>query len=32
MSDAIISLDYAGILKAIPHRPPFLFVDAVPEL
>ena len=28
----IISLDYAAILKAIPHRPPFLFVDSVPEL
>ncbi len=28
----IISLDYAAILQAIPHRPPFLFVDAVPEL
>ncbi len=25
-----IALDYAGILRAIPHRPPFLFVDAVP--
>ena len=38
MSDAnnpaseIISLDFAAILKTIPHRPPFLFVDAVPEL
>jgi 3-hydroxyacyl-[acyl-carrier-protein] dehydratase len=36
MSDAdtpeIISLDHAGVLKAIPHRPPFLFIDSVPEL
>jgi 3-hydroxyacyl-[acyl-carrier-protein] dehydratase len=38
MSDAnlpaaeILSLDYAAILNAIPHRPPFLFVDAVPKL
>ena len=28
----IISLDFAAILRTIPHRPPFLFVDAVPEL
>ena len=28
----ILSMDYAAILKAIPHRPPFIFVDAVPEL
>ncbi len=28
----ILSLDYAAILGAIPHRPPFLFVDAVPLL
>ena len=27
-----VSLDYAAILKAIPHRPPFLFVDSVPAL
>jgi 3-hydroxyacyl-[acyl-carrier-protein] dehydratase len=27
-----ISLDYAGILRTIPHRPPFLFIDSVPEL
>jgi 3-hydroxyacyl-[acyl-carrier-protein] dehydratase len=35
MSDAkteVISLDHAAVLKAIPHRPPFLFIDAVPEL
>lgn len=31
-SAAIISLDHAAVLRAIPHRPPFLFVDAVPEL
>jgi 3-hydroxyacyl-[acyl-carrier-protein] dehydratase len=27
-----ISLDHAAVLKAIPHRPPFLFIDSVPEL
>ena len=27
-----VSLDFAAILKAIPHRPPFLFVDSVPVL
>lgn len=27
-----VSLDHAAVLRAIPHRPPFLFVDAVPEL
>jgi 3-hydroxyacyl-[acyl-carrier-protein] dehydratase len=38
MSDAntpaaeILSLNFADILKTIPHRPPFLFVDAVPTL
>jgi 3-hydroxyacyl-[acyl-carrier-protein] dehydratase len=38
MSDAnsptaeILSLDFAAILKTLPHRPPFLFVDAVPLL
>lgn len=36
MSDAplsdTVSLDHAAVLKAIPHRPPFLFVDTVPEL
>ena len=36
MSDSnnseIISLDHAAILRTIPHRPPFLFVDSVPEL
>jgi 3-hydroxyacyl-[acyl-carrier-protein] dehydratase len=31
-SGQTISLDFAGILQAIPHRPPFLFVDSVPEL
>ena len=31
-SSEILSLDYAAILKAIPHRPPFLFIDSVPEL
>lgn len=28
----IISLDHDAVLKAIPHRPPFLFIDHVPEL
>ena len=28
----ILSLDFAGVLAAIPHRQPFLFVDAVPAL
>lgn len=28
----ILSLDYAAILRTIPHRPPFLFIDSVPEL
>lgn len=36
MSDATpnetVSLDHAAVLRAIPHRPPFLFVDTVPEL
>jgi 3-hydroxyacyl-[acyl-carrier-protein] dehydratase len=35
MSDVnpeIVSLDAAAVLKAIPHRPPFLFIDSVPEL
>jgi 3-hydroxyacyl-[acyl-carrier-protein] dehydratase len=35
MSDAtpeILHLDYAEVLATIPHRHPFLFVDAVPEL
>ena len=27
-----ISLDHAAVLRTIPHRPPFLFVDSVPEL
>jgi 3-hydroxyacyl-[acyl-carrier-protein] dehydratase len=27
-----VSLDHAAVLRAIPHRPPFLFVDTVPEL
>lgn len=26
------SLDHAAVLRTIPHRPPFLFVDSVPEL
>jgi 3-hydroxyacyl-[acyl-carrier-protein] dehydratase len=38
MSDAnptpseTVSLDHAAVLRAIPHRPPFLFIDTVPEL
>ena len=36
MSDSnnseILSLDHAAILRTIPHRPPFLFVDSVPIL
>ena len=35
MSDVnpeIVSLDAAAVLKSIPHRPPFLFIDSVPEL
>lgn len=27
-----VSLDHDAVLRAIPHRPPFLFVDHVPEL
>jgi 3-hydroxyacyl-[acyl-carrier-protein] dehydratase len=35
MSDptpTIISLDHDAVLKSIPHRPPFLFIDSVPAL
>lgn len=28
----IISLNHEAVLGAIPHRPPFLFIDTVPEL
>jgi 3-hydroxyacyl-[acyl-carrier-protein] dehydratase len=31
-SPRIVSLDHAAVLKTIPHRPPFLFIDTVPEL
>ncbi|MCD6024534.1 MAG: 3-hydroxyacyl-[acyl-carrier-protein] dehydratase FabZ [Fibrobacteria bacterium] len=31
-SPETISLSADAVLKAIPHRPPFLFVDSVPEL
>jgi 3-hydroxyacyl-[acyl-carrier-protein] dehydratase len=32
MAAETLSLDYAAILRTIPHRFPFLFVDAVPAL
>ncbi len=31
-SETTVSLDHDAVLKAIPHRPPFLFIDTVPEL
>lgn len=27
-----LQLDHAAVLRSIPHRPPFLFIDTVPEL
>jgi 3-hydroxyacyl-[acyl-carrier-protein] dehydratase len=34
MSDTpeLFTLDHAAVLKAIPHRPPFLFIDTVAEM
>jgi 3-hydroxymyristoyl/3-hydroxydecanoyl-(acyl carrier protein) dehydratase len=31
-SPQILSLDHDAVLETIPHRPPFLFIDTVPEL
>jgi 3-hydroxyacyl-[acyl-carrier-protein] dehydratase len=32
MSETQITLDYAGILKVLPHRFPFLFIDGVTRI
>ena len=32
MADTVTEMDYGAILKAIPHRPPFLLIDKVVDI
>ena len=32
MANAVTEMDYNDILKAIPHRPPFLLIDKVVDI
>lgn len=32
MSETVTEMDYGAILKAIPHRPPFLLIDKVVDI
>ena len=32
MSDTVTEMDYGAVLKALPHRPPFLLIDKVVDI
>jgi len=32
MSQAVTEMDYGAVLKALPHRPPFLLIDKVVDI